>query len=249
MSQPTAVIKVVCKPDKLEETANLLAWTVGHRVEIAEASSHAETRWLFVFTDLAYHDDDDTILEHLGLDIIGKLGGVLSWIVIPSDQQAAEARRDDPHVTPSQTSGLEETLTRILSELPVPVSIMKRNSGKYAWKWQDATGQADTFVEAVMSGLALAMRSYKAVQGELNLSGNTYISDLFEASLESELMNELIRLPTPMLVMQASNGKYIWKWGNTTGHTDSFVEAVTTGLTLAMTSYAVARHKLIGSES
>ncbi|HEX6289021.1 MAG TPA: hypothetical protein VFZ66_07510 [Herpetosiphonaceae bacterium] len=247
MSQPTAVIKVVCKPDKLEETANLLAWTVGHRVEVAERTSHADARWLFVFTDLAYHDDDDTILEHLGLDIIGKLGGVLSWTVIPSDVHEAEARMAQAPALPTKTSSLEETLTQVLSGLPVPVSIMKRNSGKYAWKWQDATGQADTFIESVLSALSLAMRSYKAVQGELNLAGSSQPGSELAMSLETELMNELVTLPTPMLVMQGRDGAYLWKWGNATGHAESFGEAVTACVTLAMTSYAATRSQLIGS--
>lgn len=243
MSQPTAVIKVVCKPDKLEETANLLAWTVGHRVEVADAFSNADARWLFVFTDLAYHDDDDTILEHLGLDIIGKLGGVLSWAVIPSDVHEAEAKMAQAPALASQPSGLEETLTRMLSGLPVPVSIMKRNSGKYAWKWQDATGQADTFIEAALAALSLAMRSYKAVQSELNLAGDSQPG----MSLETELMDELVTLPTPMLVMQGRDGAYLWKWGSATGHAESFGEAVTACVTLAMTSYAATRSQLIGS--
>lgn len=247
MTQPTAVIKVVCKPDKLEETANLLAWTVGHRVEVADTASNADARWLFVFTDLAYHDDDDTILELLGLDIIGKLGGVLSWTVIPSDVHEADATTVQVPALQIKTSSLEETLTQVLSGLPVPVSIMKRNSGKYAWKWQDATGQADTFLEAVLAALSLAMRSYKAFRGELNFAETSQPGAELVRSLETELMNELVRLPTPMLVMQGRDGAYLWKWGSATGHADSFGEAVTACVTLAMTSYAATRSQLIGS--
>lgn len=247
MSQPTAIIKVVCKPDKLEETANLLAWTVGHRVEMVDASSHTDACALMVFTELAYHDDDDTILEHLGLDIIGKLGGVLSWTVIPSDVHEAEIKQTKEPTLSTQVSNIEETLTRVLSGLPVPVSIMKRNSGKYAWKWQDATGQADTFIEATVSALSLAMRSYKSVQGELNLAPDSQPGSESAIAVETELMNELVTLPTPMLVMQGRDGAYLWKWGNATGHAESFGEAVTACVTLAMTSYAATRSQLIGS--
>lgn len=247
MSQPTAVVKVLCKPEKLEETANLIAWTVGHRVEIADTVSAAETRWLFVFTDLAYYDDDDTILERLGLDIIGKIGGVLSWEVVPSDQQAAAPdATEQPSDPPSQALSLEERLTFSLGDLPVPVSIMRRKSGKYAWKWQEVTGQADTFVDALTAVLTLAMRSYRAVLGEIDVADRSQVANS-EAALERELINTLVGLPSPVVIMESSGGTYAWKWGETAGQAETFADAVTSGLTLAMTAYAEARSRLIES--
>ena len=246
MSQPTAVVQVLCKAEQLESAANLIAWTVGHRVEIADTTSTADTRWLFVFTDLAYYDDDDTILERLGLDIIGKIGGVLSWEVVPSDRHtSALAAQPTPMILPPQT--IEERLIISLSELPVPVSIMKRNSGKYAWKWQEVTGQADTFVDALTSVLTFALRSYKAIVGEIEIAEQNGGNDQSDAALERALMNNLVRLPSPIVIMEASGGIYAWKWGETVGHAETFVDAVTLGLTRAMIAYAEARSRLIES--
>ena len=87
MQPQTAIIKVLCKGDGFEEAANLVAWTVGHRVEIGELGPEANTRWVLILTDLAYHHDDDTILERLGLQVIGKVSGVLYWEVVPSGYQ------------------------------------------------------------------------------------------------------------------------------------------------------------------
>lgn len=249
MLQPTAIIKVLCRADKLEETVNLLAWAVGHRVELEEQGTFSQTRYLFIHTDLAYADDSNTILERLGLDIIGKIAGVLSWTVIPSDiHDVANTEGTQPaeHIDPRDAS-LEEQLTEVLGMLPIPISIIRRSSGTYAWKWQAATGHADTFLSAVTAALALAMTSFVAIRGELG-SEPADAANACRApeDLEVELTNRLLALPLAVSIVQPG-GEYTWKWHEATGKADTFVAALAAALTQAMRSYIMVRRDLMGS--
>lgn len=63
--QQTAVIKVVCRVENLDNTAHLLKWTVGHRVEVDTSQEDDKIRYLFVFTDITYYENDETILDRL----------------------------------------------------------------------------------------------------------------------------------------------------------------------------------------
>jgi hypothetical protein len=83
-SSATARVKVVCRAAGFEETLRLLAWAVGHPVSFEEARRPAITRCLYVETGLAYDGRSDVVLEDLGLDVVGKVDGVLSWTVVPA---------------------------------------------------------------------------------------------------------------------------------------------------------------------
>jgi len=108
----------------------LLAWTVGHPIRLAEQSLETNTRCLFIFTDLAYNSQDDTIFEHLGLDIIGKVTGVLSWEVIPSDSQDVETLEGQEKINHDRMpqTNVEEQLVRAFRSLSVVISTTKRGS-------------------------------------------------------------------------------------------------------------------------
>src|SRR5947209_13915816 len=83
MAHQSATIKVLCRADALQDTANMLHWAIGHRVEVADAASDDKIGCLFIFTDVEYYENDTTLLDRLGFDIIGKIRGVVSWEVLP----------------------------------------------------------------------------------------------------------------------------------------------------------------------
>jgi hypothetical protein len=96
VSRCTATIRVLCRADGLDETTDLLAWATGHPITSVEQAPASDTRWLLIRTDLEYHGDDWTILGRFGLDLIGKVAGVLSWEVVPTEA---------PEDTPSSVDG------------------------------------------------------------------------------------------------------------------------------------------------
>lgn len=82
----TAAVRVVCRAADFENTARLLSWAVGHPISFGETSAPAITRCLYVETGLSYDGRREVVLEDLGLDVIGKVDGVLSWAVVPSEE-------------------------------------------------------------------------------------------------------------------------------------------------------------------
>ncbi len=169
MRQQAAIIKVLCKADMLQQTANMLAWALGHRIEIPEAASNAKVRTLFILTDIEYYEDDETLLQHLGFDMIGKISGVVSWEVIQEDNQSrmTTGSLNESGGQTEQNGNLETELITVLSTLPVPISIMQRMGGKYVWKWLEATGQADTYIEAIEAAMTHVMNSYMLIRSEM----------------------------------------------------------------------------------
>ncbi|MBV9691579.1 MAG: hypothetical protein JO202_17920, partial [Ktedonobacteraceae bacterium] len=156
MAQQSATIKVACRADTLQDTANMLFWVIGHPVKIADVASDAETGCLFISTAIEYYENDVTILEHLGFDIIGKIQGVVSWEVLTTATEKEKTSTE--FVTTKLRNGeeserLEADLMSILCALPVPISIMRRMNGKYAWKCLEADGHTDTFMAAVEEAL------------------------------------------------------------------------------------------------
>lgn len=233
MAEPTAIVRVTCRADTFKDTARKLAWTVGHPIQLLDALPGARTRGLLVLTDLAYHGQDDTILERLGMDIIGKVTGVLAWEVIPSDLPDPEqpVRQTDP----------EEMLVRALSILPVPVSLMRRDSGKCIWKWLEATGEADTLASAVAAALGRAVASYTAVQGE-------FLDPADEGGHEFEtaLTMVLLSMPVPVAVLRGADGRYLWQCMDARGEANTFVAAVSAVFDHAVACYLDARRDIMG---
>jgi hypothetical protein len=78
----TATIMVRCSREGFADTIRRLAWTVGHLVSYETCSADAPDRMAVVLTDLDYAGDEH-VLQDLGLDIIGKIDGVLGWEVVP----------------------------------------------------------------------------------------------------------------------------------------------------------------------
>ncbi len=90
MGERTALVRIVCRADGADETARLVAWTTGHEVRVRESGGDGIahiTECLVVDTNLAYVERHVRVLEELGLEIVGKVSGVLSWTVVPSDQE------------------------------------------------------------------------------------------------------------------------------------------------------------------
>jgi hypothetical protein len=142
----------------------MLQWAIGHRVEVANIESDDKIGCLFIFTDVEYYENDTTLLEGLGFDIIGKIRGVVSWEVLPQDE--AEGKRSRAPVS-QKSEELEAELMRSLCTLPITISIMPRMGGKYAWKCLEGNGQAETFIEALEQALTHLTSVFKLIRSEL----------------------------------------------------------------------------------
>ena len=97
MTEPvsaSATVRVRCRAEGFAVTLRQLAWLVGHRVSYEACEPEDPERVALVLTDLDYAGEDH-ILRELGLDIVGKVDGVLSWEVVPSkprEEQRAQRR-------------------------------------------------------------------------------------------------------------------------------------------------------------
>lgn len=246
MLRPTAMIKVLCRADTFEETLNLLAWAVGHRVEIPEAAPLSDAKYVFIYTDLGYNDDDENILANLGLDIIGKISGVLSWEVVASNHPGVEPippeQAKDAIIAEQQS--LEDMLMQALESLPLKLALTRHPSGSYVWKWFQASGQATTFMSAIMGALAHAMTAYAAMYSELHPKEDA--AEQRAESLEAELARQLSALPIPVTIVQSGDGSYVWKWADKSGQANTFVSAMTDALSQAIATYIAARRELMG---
>lgn len=248
MAEPTAIIQVVCRAGTFDETARMLAWTVGHSVQLGDPVPGSTTRSLLVITNLAYHGQDDTILERLGMDIIGKVAGVLSWEVVPSDQPGSGQLREDGGQLATQQQDMQAQLAEALGALPVPVSLMKRDSGKCVWKWMEATGEADTFTSAATSVLSQVFASYTAVQGELSDPvDEARKTGGWEDQFEAELSRALLSLPAPVGVLRSRDGRYLWQSMEAKGEAKTFVAAVSSVFAHVMTRYLDVRREVMGA--
>lgn len=169
MAQQSATIKVLCRTDVLQDTANMLQWAIGHRVTVAENPSDSQLGCLFVFTDIEYYDNDTTLLERLGFDIIGKIRGVVYWEVLPSDEEKQTVHSEETsEETPAKKSEqLEAELMSKLCTLPITISIMPRMEGKFAWKCLEASGRAETFAEALEAALTHLTHVFKLIRSEM----------------------------------------------------------------------------------
>ncbi|HEU5377308.1 MAG TPA: hypothetical protein VFV38_17910 [Ktedonobacteraceae bacterium] len=166
MAQRSATIKVLCRTDALHDAANMLQWALGHRVQVNEDASDAKMGCLFVFTNIEYYDNDTTLFEQFGFDIIGKIRGVVSWEILTNAEEdnASSANRS------TEAEGHEELeveLMHRLCTLPITISIMPRMEGKFAWKCLEASGHAETFAEALEAALTHFTRVFKLIRSEL----------------------------------------------------------------------------------
>src|SRR6266702_5184024 len=164
MVQQSATIKVLCRADTLQDTANMLQWAIGHRVEIADMEFDDKIGCLFVFTDVEYYENDTTLLERLGFDIIGKIRGVVSWEVLSQDEEEGKTSGAPDF---QKSVDLEAELMHALCTLPITISIMPRMGRKYAWKCLEGSGQADTFIAALEQALTHLTRVFKLIRSEL----------------------------------------------------------------------------------
>jgi hypothetical protein len=167
MAQRSATIKVLCRTDALQDTANMLQWAIGHRVEIADNAPEASVGCLFVFTDIEYYGNDTTLFENFGFDIIGKIRGVVSWEILEPDQGGNAATSTDKNTEEEKREQLEVELMHRLCTLPITISIMPRMGGKFAWKCLEASGHAESFAEALEAALAHLTRIFKLIRSEM----------------------------------------------------------------------------------
>jgi hypothetical protein len=159
MTQQSAVIKVLCCADALQDTATMLQWALGHRIEVEKVAPGAKVGNLIVFTDVEFYENDTALFERLGFDIIGKIRGVVSWEMLP------QAEKEGPAAVENER--LEAELMHRLCTLPITVSIMPRMEGKFAWKCLEASGQAETFGAALEEALTHLTRTFKLIRSEL----------------------------------------------------------------------------------
>jgi hypothetical protein len=110
-----------------------------------------------VIVDVEQYEDANSMRKAMGFDIISKVSGVIDWEIVPQKQLAETSNIEE----------LEEPLVKLLDELPLPVSIVRRTDGTYTWKWQLASGQADTFLEAAKAAIAHVMKAYVLIRSEL----------------------------------------------------------------------------------
>lgn len=164
MPQQPVTIKVWCREEDLQQTAGMLSWAVGHRVEIPAVSAGAKHAYFFVITDIEQYDNEDTVRKVMGFDIIGKISGVIDWEVLPREEHEALSATLDHAL---DNAIVETALTTILDELPLPIAIVQRTDGSYTWKWLSASGHAATCAEAVKGALIHVMKSYALIRSEL----------------------------------------------------------------------------------
>ncbi|GCE07701.1 hypothetical protein [Dictyobacter aurantiacus] len=159
MAKQPVVIRVWCREEDLHKTAGMLSWTVGHRVEIPEEVTHKTKTYFFIITEIEEYEDENVVRASMGFDIIGKVSGVIDWEVMPKEF--------DPKLTSTQNDDVMNSLLEVFDNLPIPISIVQRADGTFAWKWRHASGQAPTMMEAVKAALIHIMKSYKLIQQEL----------------------------------------------------------------------------------
>jgi len=161
MPKQPVTIKVWCREEDLQRTAGLLSWAVGHRVEIPPVSTGTRNTYFFIITDIEQYEDEDAIRKTMGFDIIGKISGVIDWEVV---------LKENPLTEPAlpENSKIDTLLTAILDDLPIPLSIVQRSDSSFTWKWQSASGQSPTFMDAVQAALTHVMKSYLLIRSELN---------------------------------------------------------------------------------
>lgn len=173
MTQRSATIKVLCRMDALHDAANMLQWALGHQVMVDEDTSDAKVGCLFVFTNIEYYDNDATIFEQFGFDIIGKIRGVVSWEVFEAETERAPGSSKGASASAGGSAKSEEQeeleveLMRRLCTLPITISVMPRMEGKFAWKCLEASGHAETFAEALEDALTHFTRVFKLIRSEL----------------------------------------------------------------------------------
>jgi hypothetical protein len=157
MPKQPVIIKIWCREEDLEQTAGLVSWTVGHRIEIPIEAPNAPNTYFFVIVEVEQYDDEHSVRKAMGFDIISKVSGVIDWEILPQEQ---------PLVT-SEINEVDKPLLALLDDLPLPISIVQRTDGIYTWKWQLASGQAETCLDAVKAALAHVMKSYALIRSEL----------------------------------------------------------------------------------
>lgn len=167
MTQRSATIKVLCRTEALQDTANMLQWAIGHRVEIAENTPNTSVGHLFIFTDIEYYGNDATLFENFGFDIIGKIRGVVSWEILEPDQEDNTTAPAGMTSEEGKRQQLEVELMRRLCTLPITISIMPRMGGKFAWKCLEASGHTESFAEALDAALVHLTQVFKLMRSEL----------------------------------------------------------------------------------
>ena len=160
MPKQPVVIRVWCREEDLQKTASMLSWTVGHRVEIPPGATGINNTYFFIITEIEEYEDENIIRASMGFDIIGKVSGVIDWEIMPKEYTAV------PPSPPLQDE-LNAPLLELLEGLPIPISIVQRMDGTYAWKWRQASGLAPTSMEAVKAALIHIMKSYLWIHSEL----------------------------------------------------------------------------------
>jgi len=60
---------------------------------------------------------------------------------------------------------LEREITIMLRNLPVALTITKRDVDRYAWQWFEAQGEGENFTDALENALTHLETAYQAVKG------------------------------------------------------------------------------------
>ena len=58
-----------------------------------------------------------------------------------------------PEEKMSTADDMEKTLTLVLKHLPIALTITRRDVDRYAWRWLEAQGEGDSFVNALENAL------------------------------------------------------------------------------------------------
>jgi len=158
MPKQPVIIKVWCREEDLQHTAGLISWTVGHRIEIPiEVTNDTPNSYFFVIIEVEQFGDESTVRKAMGFDIISKVSGVIDWEILPQEQTTVA----------DEINEADKPLLTLLDELPLPISIVRRTDGLYVWKWQRASGQAETCLDAIKAALVHVMKSYSLIRSEM----------------------------------------------------------------------------------
>jgi hypothetical protein len=160
----TANIRVICRRDGFANTLQRLAWTVGHRVSFEPTQRDPDTSVAIIFTDFDYRLRN-RILDDRGLDVIGKIDGVLRWEVV-----------SNAGVMPGDVGSMDDHLRSALARPDVGLELTRDRAGGVGWTWLGRSGREATIPAAIGAALDHALGAWVA-RAEETMKPNESVAD------------------------------------------------------------------------
>jgi hypothetical protein len=163
-SAPTANIRVTCRREGFAITLQRLAWTVGHKVSFEPTQRDPDTSVAVILTDFDYRLRN-RILDDLGLDVVGKIDGVLHWEVVP-----------DVGTVPGNPGSMGDYLRSTLAVPEVGLDLTRDRAGGVGWAWLGRSGREPTMAASISAALNHALGAWLA-RAEEAMEPNESVAD------------------------------------------------------------------------